>query len=96
MHTLDRLKETADALNEIAAARASNAASDMELVRRSLDATKESTWNATRVSHQLHKALANTSTELLIGLKTNDTNVTLHTYDAPDPMSFASRLFHNG
>lgn len=92
--TLDRFKESANALNEMAAARASNTTRDMELIRRSGDARKESTWNSTHDSYQLH--MNKTSPELLIGLNDTVTNITLHTYDAPDPMSFASRLFHNG
>jgi hypothetical protein len=92
--TLDRLKETADALNEIATARSSNNTRDLELVQRSVHARKESTLDAAQDSHELHKTLSNTTSEILVDL--NDTNITLHTFDAPDPMLFASRLFHHG
>jgi hypothetical protein len=41
MYTLNRFKETASALNDIAVAPASKATGDMESVRRSLDDRKE-------------------------------------------------------
>ena len=89
--TLNRLKETVDALNELAVSNASSITKDLELARRSVELRKES--NAIHDVYRPAKA-SNISFDTLVGL--NDTNITSYTYDAPDPMLFASRLFPNG